>query len=566
MLLQLNIKNFALIENLTISFSSGFNVLSGETGAGKSILIDAINYIIGSKFNKELIRTGEKKTFVEAVFTIGNSKTCQILNLKELDFEENMVIISRETFQSGRSIAKINGKSILLADLKEVTSTMLDIHGQHQNQNLLLADNHINYVDNYGDIAIKKLLEDYTLDYEKLNKIKKKIDELSGENGERKKIADFLKYQIDEINSSNLSEEEESELNKKFEVLSHSEKISSILSTCYESLYSGFDNRKSIYDELGNIVKDISSVEGMSSDIKNIHKLIQDAYYNIEESVDEIRNLIDNITYDKGELEYINNRIYEINGYKKKYGSTIKDILEYRDKILIQYNEIIDSENIVKNLEKERQKIEKKLKLESIEMHEKRCDIAEKLEKNVKDELDFIGMGKSVFKIKVDLKDKFTDKGMDLVQFYISTNPGEPLRPLEKIVSGGELSRIMLALKTVFVDKDSIPSVIFDEIDTGISGRIAECVAEKMYEISTKHQVLCVTHLPQIAAMSDTNYVVEKEVHDHKTYTKVKKLNLKGKEYEIARMVGSSKVTAITLAHARELINIAKAKKNSKKI
>lgn len=565
MLLQLNIKNFALIENLTISFSSGFNVLSGETGAGKSILIDAINYIIGSKFNKELIRTGEKKTFVEAVFTIENPKTCQILNFKEIDFEENMVIISRETFQSGRSIAKINGKSILLADLKEVTSTMLDIHGQHQNQNLLFADNHINYVDNYGDIAIKKLLEDYTLNYEKLNKIKKKIDELSGENGERKKIADFLKYQIDEINSSNLSEEEESELNKKFEVLSHSERISSILSTCYESLYSGFDNRKSIYDELGNIVKDIGSVEGKSSDIKNIHKLIQDAYYNIEESVDEIRNLIDNITYDKGELENINNRIYEINGYKKKYGSTIKDILEYRDKILIQYNEIADSENIVKNLEKERQKIEKKLKLESIEIHKKRCNIAEKLEKNVKNELDFIGMGKSIFNIKVDLTDKFTDKGMDSVQFYISTNPGEPLRPLEKIVSGGELSRIMLALKTVFVDKDSIPSVIFDEIDTGISGRIAECVAEKMYEISTKRQVLCVTHLPQIAAMSDTNYVVEKEVHDRKTYTKVKKLNLKGKEYEIARMVGSSKVTAITLAHARELINIAEAKKNSKK-
>ncbi|WP_446899369.1 DNA repair protein RecN [Clostridium sp. LBM24168] len=562
MLLQLNIKNFALIEKLTLSFSSGFNVLSGETGAGKSILIDAINYIIGNKFNKELIRTGEKKTFVEAVFTIENPKTGQILKSQDIDFDEDLVIVSRETFQSGRSIAKINGKSILLADLKEITSTMLDIHGQHENQNLLLPENHINYVDDYGEDLVGKLIEDYVVDYKKFNKIKNKINELSGENGDRKKMLDFLKYQIDEINSSNLNEKEESELNKKFEVLSHSEKISNILNACYASLYGGFDDRRSIQDELGSVVKDISSIEDISLNIKNVHKLLEDAYYNIEESVNQIRSLMDSVTYDEGELERINNRIYEISGYKKKYGNTIKDILEYRDKILTQYNEIVNSKHIIENLERDKQKIEKNLKVKSTEIHKIRCIIAKKLEKNIKEELNFIGMEKSVFKIKVELQDKFTNKGMDLVQFYISTNPGEPLKPLEKIVSGGELSRIMLALKAEFVDKDSIPSVIFDEIDTGISGRVAQCVAEKMYEISKKRQVLCVTHLPQIASMSDTHYLVEKEIHDDKTYTKIKKLNLEEKEYELAKMVGSSKVTKITLAHAKELIKIADSKKN----
>lgn len=561
MLLQLNIRNFALIEELTISFTSGFNVLSGETGAGKSILIDAINYIIGNKFNRDLIRTGEKKTFVEAVFTIENPKTCKILIDKDIDFDENMLIISRETFQSGRSIAKVNGKSILLVDLKDITSTILDIHGQHENQNLLVSENHIDYVDDYGGDSIKKIINEYSINYEKFNKVTNRIRELSGDNGSKHKMADFLKYQIDEINSSNLSEKEEEELNKKFKIMSHSEKISNILKNSYVNLYSGLENRKSIHDELGNIIKEISSIEDISPNIKSIRNLLEDAYYNIEESVDEIRDIMDHVNYDEIELERINNRIYEISGYKKKYGNTINEILDYRDKILKQYEEIVNSKHIIEGLKASKEKIEKKLKIQAKEIHNIRCSTAKKLSKNIKKELNFIGMQKSVFDIKIELQDKFTKKGMDFVEFYISTNPGEPLKPLGKIVSGGELSRIMLALKTVFVDKDRIPSVIFDEIDTGISGRVAQCVAEKMYGISKKRQVLCVTHLPQIASMSDSHYLVSKEVHNDKTYTKIKKLNLKEKEYEIAKMVGSSKVTEITLAHARELVKMANSKK-----
>ena len=561
MLLQLNINNFALIEKLTVSFGVGFNVLSGETGAGKSILIDAINYIIGNKFNRDLIRIGEKKTFVEAVFTIENPKTKEILISKEIEFEEDLLIISRETFQSGRSIAKVNGKSILLAELKDITCTILDIHGQHENQNLLLWENHINYVDDYGEDSIKALIENYSENYKKLYEIKNKINRLSGNNGDRKKISDFLKYQIDEINSANLKEEEENELNKKFKLLSSSEKINNTLNNCYTNLYSGFENKKSIQDELGNIIKDISSIKNIDNKIENIHKLLEDAYYNIEESVDEIRSIIANNSYDEKELEYINNRLYEISGYKKKYGNTIKDILEYRKKISNEYKEIIDSEDIINELKKSQYIVQEKLKIQARKIHVERCNVSKVLENKVKDELKFIGLEKSIFKIKIDLQDKFMENGMDIVQFYISTNPGQPLKPLEKIVSGGELSRIMLALKTVFVDKDKISSVIFDEIDTGISGRIAQRTAEKMYAISKKHQVLCVTHLPQIAAISDTHYLVLKDVHNNNTYTRIKKLNNEEKEHELAKMLGGSEVTEITLAHAKELIKMADAKK-----
>ncbi|MBV4418644.1 DNA repair protein RecN [Clostridium tyrobutyricum] len=561
MLLQLNINNFALIENLTISFGVGFNVLSGETGAGKSILIDAINYIIGNKFNRDLIRIGEKKTFVEAVFTIENPKTKEILISKEIQFEEDLLIISRETFQSGRSIAKVNGKSILLVELKNITCTILDIHGQHENQNLLLWENHINYVDDYGEDSIKVLIENYAYNYKKFHEIKNKINKLSGNSGDRNKISDFLKYQIDEINSANLKEEEENELNKKFKVLSSAEKINNTLNNCYTNLYSGFENKKSIQDELGNIIKDMSSIKDIDNKMENIHKLLEDAYYNIEESVDEIRSITANNNYDEKELEYINNRLYEISGYKKKYGNTIKDILEYRKKISNEYKEVIDSEDIINELKKSQCILQEKLKIQAGKIHDERCNVSKILEDKVKDELKFIGLEKSIFKIKIDLQDKFMENGMDIVQFYISTNPGQPLKPLEKIVSGGELSRIMLALKTVFVDKDKISSVIFDEIDTGISGRIAQCTAEKMYAISKKHQVLCVTHLPQIAAMSDTHYLVIKDVHDNNTYTRIKKLNDEEKEHELAKMLGGSEVTEITLAHAKELIKMADVKK-----
>lgn len=560
MLLQLNIKNFALIEDLTISFEKGFNVLSGETGAGKSILIDAINYVLGSKFSKDLIRTGENKTFVEAIFSMENPKTEEIL--KEQDIEcDDLIIISRETFQSGKSIAKVNGKSILLSSLKSISSTLLDIHGQHENQNLLSNENHIHYVDYYGEDNIRRLLENYREKYYKLNEIEDKISQLLGKDGEKEKLIDFFKYQIDEINSANLKEGEEEELEEKYKILSNAEKINNTLNMCYNNLYTNDEGVLSIYDGLSMVIKEISSLEKNLPKVKEIKGSLEEAFYNIEGSIEQIRSIKENIYYDEKELEYINSRIYMINSYKKKYGNTIKDILNYRDKIKLQYEEMINSSEIVEKLKKDKAKIIEELKVQGEKLHKERCRIAESLEKKIKGELNFVGLEKSTFKINVDLEDKFTQNGLDKVQFSISTNPGEPLKPLEKVVSGGELSRIMLALKTVFVDKDKIPSVIFDEIDTGISGRIAQCVAEKMYTISKGHQVFCVTHLPQIACISDMHYWVSKEVKEDKTFTRVRQMSENEKEYEIARMIGGSEVTKLTLEHAKELINMANLKK-----
>lgn len=560
MLLQLNISNFALIENLSISFDRGFNVLSGETGAGKSILIDAINYVLGGKFNKDFIRTGENKTYVEAVFTLENVKTREMLEKYEIEYED-MVIVSRETFQYGKTIAKVNGKTILLSNLKLITASLVDIHGQHENQNLLDWTNHIYYLDSYCGDKIQPLLSEYKVIFEKLKNIENKIQELEGQDDDRNKLVDFLKFQIDEINAAKLKSDEEAELESKFSILSNAEKISSVLSECYQILYEGNDSNLSVNDLIGTVTRELKTIENHADKIKKISNSLEDIYYGIQEYADEIRKIKDNIYYDEKELDCINNRLYQIGNLKKKYGEDVNLILNYRDKIQVQYNEILNKAEIIEKLKKEEKLIKDELIKKADNLHNIRCNCSIGLEKQVKDELSYIGMGKSIFKIMIDKENTLLQLGLDKVQFYISTNPGEPLKPLDKIVSGGELSRIMLALKTVFVDKDEIPTVIFDEIDTGISGSIAQSVGEKMYQVSLKRQVFCVTHLAQIACMSDTHYIVSKEIKEGKTYTNIQKTNKKEKEYEIARMIGGSEVTKLTLEHAKELIKLSEVKK-----
>lgn len=565
MLLQLNISNFALIENLSISFERGFNVLSGETGAGKSILIDAINYVLGGKFNKDFIRTGENRTYVEAVFTIENIKTQEILESYQIDYED-MVIISRETFQYGKSIAKVNGKTILLTNLKLITNSLIDIHGQHENQNLLDSTNHIYYIDSFCGEQMDSMLSEYKAEFEKLKRIENRIIELEGQGEDRNKLIDFLKFQIDEINAAKLRIDEETEMESKFSMLSNAEKISSVLSECYEVLYEGSDSSLPVNDLIGTVVKELKSIESHVDKIKEISNSLEEVYYGIHEYADEIRKIKDNIYYDQNELDYINNRLYQIGNLKKKYGESIMEILSYRDKIQLQYNEMANRTEIIESLRNEDSKIRTALVKKAEELHEIRCKYSNDLGLKVKNELSYIGMDKSVFKIIVEKEKTLSNIGLDKVQFYISTNPGEPLKPLDKIVSGGELSRIMLALKTVFVDKDEIPTVIFDEIDTGISGRVAQSVGEKMYQVSMKRQVFCVTHLPQIACMSDMHYMVSKMVKDDKTFTNIHKLSREEKEYEIARMIGGSEVTKLTLEHAKELIRLWNEKNELKKI
>lgn len=557
MLLQLNIMNFALIEKLSIDFSKGFNVLSGETGAGKSILIDAISFVLGGKFNKNLIRVGEDKTVVEAVFSIENQRTRDIL--KELDIsDEGIVILSRESFHSGKTIAKVNNKSLLLSKIKQVSETLIDIHGQHENQNLLDSSNHINYIDSFGQDLLVNKLKEYDKLYLKYGEVEEKVNRLQGNDGEREKKIDFLKFQMDEINSIKPKIGEDEELSKKFNMLSNGEKIKKALEKSYILLKENDESRISIIDSLMYVIRELKSIEAHHEDVKPIVDSLEESYYLLEDNTRTVSDLKDNTDYDIGELEFINSRMYQLSACKKKYGPTLEDVLVYKNHIEEQYYELINSGDIIEELLKEKKKLYEKLTEIAEELHNIRLRISESLEKEIKKELDYVGLEKSRFKIDVAYTDNLNSKGRDKIQFNISTNPGQPLQPLEEVVSGGELSRIMLALKTVFVDKDQIPSVIFDEVDTGISGRIAQRVGEKMVLISEAHQVFCITHLPQIAALADANYLIEKNSNEVNTFTKVKKLKDDEVEQEVARIIGGSEVTAITIENAREMISKAK--------
>ncbi|WP_032121666.1 DNA repair protein RecN [Clostridium amazonitimonense] len=561
MLLQLNIYNFALIEKLSISFNGGFNVLSGETGAGKSIIIDAINYVLGSKFNRDLIRNGEEKTYVEAVFTLENPKTMILLDELEIEYED-ILIISRESFQNGKSIVKVNGKSVILSSLKYISNTLIDIHGQHENQTLLDGNNHIIYLDDFADENFILKKREYDEIYKELSEVIKKIEDIKG-NEDRDKLIDYLEYQIKDIDSANLDAKEERELEERFNILSNSEKINNSVSISYGILNNSDENFTSVFDLINSALKELKSVERHSDKLNILAGQLQSIYFSVEDIISELRQVKEDIVYDDSELEKINSRLYKIADYKKKYGKTIEEILQYRDRIKNQYDEIINSEEILKELDLKKQQLIDILEKKASKLHKLRKEAAGKLKNKIKIELSYIGLEKSVFDIQIEYLSTFNSFGKDKVQFLISTNPGEPLKPLEKVVSGGELSRIMLALKTVFVDNDKIPTVIFDEIDTGISGRIAQRVAEKMYLISKAHQVFCVTHLPQIASMSDNHFLVYKTVDNNKTYTKVNNLKFEEKEIEIAKMIGGLEVTEVTVENAREIIKLAEKLKDT---
>lgn len=571
MLIQLNIKNFALIEELSIDFDEGFNILSGETGAGKSIMIDAIDFVLGGKFSRSLIRTGSDKTYVEALFTIENDIIRNVLDELEIEYEDT-IIISRESHLNGKNLIKINGKSFITSGLRKLGARLLDIHGQHQNAELLVKGSHIFQLDEFIGKELQAPLNDYLKEKEKLDEVRNEIVRING-NADREKLLDYLKFQIEDIEKANLKENEEAELKEQFNILSNAEKINSSLRLSYGMLNGS--EEYTIMNLLSKVIHELSSVENHSEKIKKNKEAVENAFYILEDSSREIRDMAEEIVYDADALEKINGRIYELNMYKKKYapqfintGDGIKEVINYYEKIKKQYEEIVNSEKILLELKEKENKILNNMKAKAKVLHDMRCEYAKELETKILSELTFVGLEKSRMNIAVEEKEEFNERGYDDVSFLISTNPGEPLMPLEKVLSGGELSRIMLALKCVFAEKDMIPSLIFDEIDTGISGAVAQRVGEKMYQLSRTHQILCITHLPQIAVLSDHHYFISKSVIDNKTYTKVKVLHKQEKEIEICKMLSGNNVTEATLNNVKEMIELSDKKKleiNNKK-
>lgn len=563
MLLQLNIKNFALIDELSINFQEGFNVLTGETGTGKSILIDAISFVLGGKFNRGIIRNGEERAYVEGVFTIENEKVLDLLKELNIPCDDNLVIINREIFSGGKSIIKINNITVIVSKLKQIGAMLLDIHGQHENINLLNQSVHINYIDNFGERSLEEKLLEFKKEYENYVGIEERISSIASKSQEKEKLIDFINFQIQEIEKAKLKIGEYEELEENYKILSNAESINKVLNNSYSILHNGDDSNNSVSSAMLHCIKELRSVEKHSKNIAEIVNTLEEVFYTLEESIRDIGSIKDDIVYDPNELDYINSRIYQIDTLKRKYGNSVEEILGYKNKLAVELDEILNSIEIIEKLKSEKNKSYEKLLVIGKELHTVRSEVGAKLQELIQIELSYIGLEKS--KIFIDIayeENNFNNRGFDKVTFMISTNPGEPLASLEKIVSGGELSRIMLAIKTVLIHKDNIPSVIFDEVDTGISGRVAVSVAEKMYNISTKHQVFCVTHLPQIAVMSDAHFIVTKEVFHDKTYSKIKKLDFDEKVKEIARMTGGSEVSDLTLRHAKEMIELSQAKKN----
>lgn len=558
MLIQLNIKNFALIEDISVQFDKGFSILSGETGAGKSILIDAIDFVLGGKFSKDSIRTGEKSTFVEAVFSLENNNLKKILEELGIEFD-NTLIISRESVISGKNIIKINGRSVIAASLKKIREKLLDIHGQHKNNTLLDRSSHIIYLDNFTGKNISDTLAIFSRLRQELKEVLSEISEVS-QSKDTAQLIEYTKFQIEDIEKANLRIGEEEELSEEYKMLSNSEKITEALSVSYRLLSSNEDG-KSVIDSLSKVINNLASIEDSLSSIKSNKETLQESFYNIQDISAELRELSESITFDKDKLEKINQRLYQINNYKNKYGKTVSEVLDYYKSLKDKYDNLLNSDKILEKLKNKQNQILSKMNPVAEKLHKIRQKYAKELESKILNELSYVGLEKSRMEIEVKKTDEFNENGFDNVRIMISTNPGEPLKSLEKVLSGGELSRIMLALKCVYADKDQIESLIFDEIDTGISGVTGQRVGEKMYQLSIGHQILCITHLPQIAAFSDNHYYVTKQVKDNKTYTSIRLLSNEDKIRQIASMIGGESITQTTLDNAKEMVSFADEKK-----
>lgn len=572
MLQQLVIHNIALIENICIEFGKGLNILTGETGAGKSIIIDSLGAILGERLSKDLIRTGKEKATVEAVFQVENEKFSDLFEEMGIEPEEDSaLIVSREFTTAGKNICRVNGKLATVSMLKKVGERMVDVHGQYDNQSLLKVDSHIELLDSFAGeqfIMLRQLYQEQLAGYKN---IKSKLKSLSGDKNERERKIDLLKYQIDEIRKAGLKVGEEEKLNQQRIVLGSSDKILQVLIRTYELLYSGSLAKSTASDNINEAVSEMGHIVKLDPKYSELAKKLEDLSYQLEDVADEVRREKDAIEFNPELLEQVEERIDLIYKLKRKYGNSVKEVLEYGDKIEKELDELVESGEIVNDLRGQLAKINDKLYDTSIKMHEERLKSARMLESKITAELDDLEMKRSQFKVSIEFDDaydaesdrKYTQKGLDKVEFLISPNVGEPLKPLHKIASGGEMSRIMLAIKTILAGVDEIPTLIFDEIDAGISGRASQKVGEKLSFISRNHQVLCVTHHAQIASMADEHYLIEKIAGEEDTRTQVKKLTEKETKKEIARILSGANISDITLKHAEELVENAKKFKNS---
>ncbi|MGB6607838.1 MAG: DNA repair protein RecN [Atribacterota bacterium] len=570
MLFQLNIRNMALIKELNIEFEERLNVLTGETGAGKSIIIEAIDLILGGSATSDLIRDGEDSLVVEGLFLLAPQEKELISNLNsdmEIVDKEGALLIRREVNKKGRNKCWINQRLINLSTLQEIGKFLVDLHGQHNHQSLLDSSKHIDLMDNLGGDKIIKYRKELADNYRMWREKSKKLFQLIKDGEGNLKRIDFLKFQLEEIDKASLAKEEDKVLEEEEMVLRNAEKIIETMEKANFVLYEGGSEHASVRDSLSEVSIDLGEISSLDRRIEKIRENLKEIGYQFEDIVNEIVKYKDEIDLDSQKLKEVEGRLNLINSLKSKYGSTIEEILEYRQKVYQELEDIDYSEDKVKKLKEELDFLENKISAISQHLNTNRRKIAEDLEKMVIRELEDLNMKKCQFKVSINnyeddngievegKKYKVGLKGIDDIEFVISPNVGERLRPLARIVSGGEVSRIMLALKSILSEVDQVPTLIFDEIDSGVGARLGEVIAQKLKALSKKRQVICVTHLPQIACRAGRHFYIEKYILNNQTGIKL--IEMKGKERikEIARMLDGSQMSEITIQHAQKMLD-----------
>ena len=538
MITTLHIKNIGIIDDLSIDLNQGLNVLTGETGAGKTLIIDSIGIISGGRFSKEMIRKGENTSYIEICMYEPNSK----------EAIDGNIIVSRQIWANGRNMCKINGRMVTVNELKDFMKRYIEIHGQNDNQTLLESKTHLMYLDSFIGDKIIEIKSKYYEKYQRFNEINIELKANYGDEKERERKLDLLRYQISEIEEANLTENEEEILEEKRKIMLNSEKISNNLNKADEAI------QNSSIDSLSIAIRALEKIETIDKNYEKVSSNLKGIYYELQELARDISNYKEDIYFDEQERNKTEERLDLINSLKRKYGNTIKEILEYKKEIQEEIQHIENLEDYNNKLKSELEKIQNEMEEMSEQINKIRVKQAQKLSESINLELKDLEMKNAKINVKVEKQENFNKEGKDKVEFLISTNLGEDEKELIKIASGGEMSRIMLAIKKVLSDTDKTPVMIFDEIDTGISGNAANAVAEKLNLISKFHQVLCISHLPNIAAAADYNYFISKKITNERTTTNVKLLQEKEVIEEIAR-ISSGKVNDVTIKYATQLRN-----------
>lgn len=550
MLTSLKIENVAIIESAAIEFGCGLNVLTGETGAGKSIVIDSINAILGERTSRDIIRTGAQNAKVYAVFEDVNAKVRKFLDENGIDCEDGVLIINRTLSREGKNVCRLNGAPVTVSMLREIGSELIDIHGQHDNQALLSPEKHCGFVDSFAGNA--EIIADYREKYGRLCEVRSKLKKLTTDESSKSQRIDFLTYQIDELEKAEITPGERDELKAKKTLINNSQKVIESLNVAYEALKADGAG----IDMITDAESEISDASAYMEALGEASEKITDIRYELEDIAETVRDAMSEVDFDQSELEEIDERLDLLYRLSKKYGNTEEEMLEYLEKAKTELDNIAFSEEKVKELQKQEKEALAETEAAAKKLTESRKTAGEKLSEAICSELEFLDMPNVRFVVKCD-DIGLTENGKDEIEFLISANVGEEPKPLAKIASGGELSRIMLAIKNVLAEADGVDTMIFDEIDTGVSGRAAQKIAMKLRSASKGKQVICVTHLAQIAAQGDVHLYISKSVSDGKTYTNIKSLIEEDRVAEIARIMGGMEITKLQLESAREMLRNA---------